>query len=341
MSSSDATRSSCTLSVVVVNCNGASELGYCLDSLIDSDPKPEQIILVDNGSSDDSLSVARARLVQEPMLRIISLSRNEGLNVARNIGIENALGDLVAFIDNDAVVKADWIARALETMNEWGADALQCKLLVKSNPGLIDSVGYLIGPFGFPRQIARPGEPDCELLNRPRLLFGAKGAGMIFRKDLLLRIGGFDPSFFLYGDETDLFWRVFRAAGSVALAPGSIVFHSAGGTRRFLSSTAEDLLYRGGTRNYIRMIVKNVHPTRLLWDLLGQIMVWLGVVGYQACRGNLRAASLVLRGIVEGVSEVPRLWSARRDDPLPFRVVPSTLRAALTFDYVRQTARAI
>jgi GT2 family glycosyltransferase len=299
------------------------------------------VVVVDNGSSDDSLEVARGHADGLRELKVISLPENQGLNAARNVGIENASGSVVAFIDNDARALGDWILGALEAMQQLDADAVQCKLLLGNDPKLIDSVGYLIGPFGFPRQIVRPGASNSQATDQPRYLFGAKGAGMMFRRDLLLKIGGFDPSFFLYGDETELFWRIFRVGGAVALAPQSIVLHNSGGTKRFLSSAADDLLYRGGTRNYIRMIAKNQHPRRVVFDIMGQVCVWSAVAACQAMRGRRGAARLIMRGIAEAVHELPSLQRSRAKDKLPFRTVPRALKARMTISYLREIGRAV
>jgi GT2 family glycosyltransferase len=329
------------VSVVVVNCDGAAELGDCLDSLIDSDPLPKEVVVVDNGSSDDSLIVAGRRSEHFGGLKVIPLVENQGANAARNVGVANATGEIVAFVDNDTRAKKDWIAAAVRVMTDLDVDAVQCKLLLEHNHRLVDSLGYLIGPFAFPRHIVRPGAHDAEAAEAPRYLFGAKSAGMMVRRDLLLKIGGFDPSFFLYGDETDLFWRVFRAGGSVALAPQSIVFHASGGTKRFLAPSAEDLLYRGGTRNYIRMVAKNQHPKRVLFDVIGQVAVWSAVATYQAAAGHRQRARLIAKGISEALRELPSLQRARRKDGLPFRVVPKSLKARLTLSYLKEVRRAI
>lgn len=330
-----------TTTVVVVNCNGANELARCLDALAAAEPSPDEIILVDNGSTDDSLKIARSRKAKLRELRIIELPENLGLSIARNVGVEAAHGDVVAFVDNDAAVRPDWLARGVETMERFDAQAIQCKLLLKDSPGSLDSVGYLLGPFGFPRQLARPGTPDGPEFSIPTRLFGAKGAGMMFRRDLLNSIGGFDPSFFYGGDESELFWRIFRAQGEVVLAPESIIVHAAGGTRRFLSEMAEDLLYRGGTRNYIRMVAKNQHPSRVVLDVSGQVATWIAVAVFQLFRGKARIAVLVLRGVAEAVGQIPAIFSARRRDALAFRRVPKHLRARMTLSYIRETARAI
>ena len=164
---------------------------------------------------------------------------------------------------------------------------------------------------------------------------------MMFRRDVLNAIGRFDPSFFLYADETELFWRIFRAGGVVVLAPDSVIVHAAGGTRRFLSAMAEDLLYRGGTRNYIRMVAKNQHPTRVMLDISGQVAIWTGVAAFQLFRGKVRIAVLILRGIAEALGQLPAIFRSRRSGGLPFRRVPKHLRARITLSYLRQTARAI
>ena len=330
------------VSVIVVNCNGAEDLSECLRSIRDSQPEPLEVIVVDNGSTDGSDAVIKgASLMSAIPIRCVALEENLGPAAARNIGVARAQGEYLAFLDNDTVVNSDWLVEALATMSQLGAACVQCKLVLKANPDLLDSVGYLAGPLGFPRHLVRIGEPDREELRVPRMLFGVKSAAMVMAREAFERAGGFDPTFFIYGEETDLCWRIMRTGGKIALAPTSIVRHRSAGTKVFMAPRAADLLYRCGTRNYIRVVAKNAPWWRLLTDLPGQILVWAAVSVFLQLRGDADSARLVRRGVSEGVRELPRVLDERRNSAHPFIEPPRGLRMGFTLGYLRRTARAV
>jgi GT2 family glycosyltransferase len=329
------------VTVVVVNCNGGAETLRCLRSVAGSTPPPDRFVLVDNGSTDGTRALIENEYKGQLPLTYIELSSNVGPAAARNIGAQNVRSAYIAFLDNDTVVCSTWLTDALESMSTLHADCVQCKLLLGSDSNRLDSLGYLLGPFGFPRHIVRPGALDMPEYQRPRLLFGVKSAAMVITRQAFERAGGFDPEFFIYGEETDLCWRVLRCGGTIALAPQSIVRHFSGGTRRFLPRESDALLYRGGTRNYLRMVAKNSPPRRLVLDVAGQIAIWLGLAAFQAARGRVQAAALILRGILDGVAMLPSIASARRRSPLPYLDVPRELRMRFNMRYLWRIVKAI
>jgi GT2 family glycosyltransferase len=329
-----------TVSVIIVNRNGGAEAVECCRSLLSSTPPPEQIIIVDNGSSDRSIEMLERLRQKDHRVEVVALRENVGPAAARNIGVQQASEPVIAFLDNDTVVHPRWIPGALEVMERLDADCVQCKLRLRENPHLLDSVGYLAGPFGFPRHLVRIGEPDGPEFGRPRLLFGTKSAGMFITREVFDRAGGFDPSFFIYGEECDLCWRVLRCGGTVALAPESQVFHRSGGTKRLLPNSYNALLYRGGTRNYIRIVAKNQHPNRLLLDLFGQMVIWSLAAVLQLLRLRPYPARLIALGVFDAVRELPAILRERSRTRLPYRPVPQHLMQGIDLDYLARLIRA-
>ena len=164
---------------------------------------------------------------------------------------------------------------------------------------------------------------------------------MVISRQGLAKAGGFDPSFFIYGEETDLCWRLLRSGGRVALASESIVLHNAGGTGRFLPSKAESLLYRGGPRNYIHMVAKNSPRKRVIFDVAGQITIWLGLAFVEAIRGRVKRAGLIARGAMDALTLMPRIFRDRRTSTLPFIETPKELRMGFNIRYLWRIVTAI
>jgi GT2 family glycosyltransferase len=330
-----------SVTVIVVNCNGGEETLQCLRSVAASDPAPERFVLVDNGSTDSTRRLIEKEYAGPVPLTAIWLPTNVGPAAARNIGAQNATTEFIAFLDNDTVVGSAWLKGALETAAAFHADCVQCKLVLANDSRRLDSLGYLLGPFGFPRHIVRAGAIDLPEYQSPRLLFGVKSAGMVISRKAFETAGGFDAAFFIYGEETDLCWRVLRSGGRIVLAPNSVVLHNAGGTRRFLPRQAQELQYRVGTRNYIRMVAKNSPSRRVLVDVSGHIAIWTGMACLQALRGRFGCAGLIFRGVLDSVTVLPPVVRARRKSPLPYIEVPRELQMPFSMRYMWRTVTTI
>jgi GT2 family glycosyltransferase len=333
-------RETVPVSVVIVNCNGGTDVRECIEALTYSDPSPIEVILVDNGSTDGSEQLLRPAGASFEF-RTLRLKQNFGPAAARNVGASAATCEVFAFLDNDTKVSPGWLQGALEAMRLFKAECIQCKLVLDHDRSRLDSIGYLFGPFGFPRHLVRPGASDSAEFQFPTRVFGVKSAGMVITRAIFERVGGFDPSFFIYGEETDMCWRIMRSGATVFFAPESVVFHKSGGTRRLLPGQASGLLYRGGTRNYIRMVAKNTAYPRVIFDVAGQVTVWTLVGTLQIVRGRLQIGTLIWRGVRDAIAELPRVMRERRVSPLPYVRAPKVLRARFGLSYLRKVLRAV
>ena len=100
------------LSVIVPTYNRKDKIGDCLDSLINQDYPNFETIVVDDGSTDDT-----SKIVSNYPVKLIKNEKNLGLWEARNIGIENSKGEIIAFLDDDALAERDWLKKLVECMN--------------------------------------------------------------------------------------------------------------------------------------------------------------------------------------------------------------------------------
>ena len=197
------------VSVVVCNYNGARTLDETLRSLEKLDYPDFEIIYVDDGSTDESLSIAERH---SERIRIIS-QRNQGLSVARNIGAQAATGEIVAYIDSDAYADRDWLRHLVTSMNSGSYAGGGGPNLTPASDGL---TAQLIGFC--------PGNPTYVLKDNVRAEHVA-GVNMAFRRDVLLEIGGFDPVHTRAGDDVDICWRFEDAGFRLAFSPAAIVWH--------------------------------------------------------------------------------------------------------------------
>src|SRR5256886_73050 len=189
------------VSVIVCAYNAADTLEDNLRSLERLNYPNYEIVLVNDGSKDRTSEIARGfsrvRVVDTP---------NQGLSAARNVGLAEATGEIVAYTDADTRVDRDWLTFLVQ-------------------PFLISDVVASGGPNVVPPDdppmaqcIARaPGGPTHVLLD-DRLAQHVPGCNMAFRRDALLAVGGFNPIYLRAGDDVDMCWRLQARGWRIRLA---------------------------------------------------------------------------------------------------------------------------
>jgi GT2 family glycosyltransferase len=196
------------VSVVVCAYNAAATLEDCLSSLERLTYPDYEVIVVNDGSRDATADIAQ----QHPSVKLVSVS-NGGLSAARNIGLANATGEIVAYTDADVRVDPDWLTFLVQ-------------------PFLTSDVVGAGGPNVVPPDdppmaqcIARaPGGPTHVLLD-DRVAEHVPGCNMAFRREALLAIDGFNPTYLRAGDDVDICWRLQEQGWRIGFAPAALVWH--------------------------------------------------------------------------------------------------------------------
>ena len=271
-----------TVSIVIVNYNGKEYIDNCIASiLLSAEVCPYfEIIIVDNGSNDGSVSFLRSKYGSYlDKIRFIELSQNYGPAKARNEGVKLATGKYIGFLDNDTIVDRNWALASIkkfESNDKIGV--IQCKLLLMDESQKIDSIGEWIGKNGFLVQLVQPGSLDKEEYNIEQEIFAAKSAGMFIRRDVFDMIGGFDEDYFIYMEETDLCWRVLLIGYQNIFLPNVIVYHKFGTSSVILGKDKVNYTLRfHGTKNYILTLLKNLNFFNMLFIIPKHIILWIGL----------------------------------------------------------------
>jgi GT2 family glycosyltransferase len=251
------------VSVVVCAYNAERTMEACLASLEHLNYPDYEVIVVNDGSKDGTLGIAE----RFPYCRIIS-QENKGLSAARNVGAEAATGEIVAYTDSDCVADPDWLAYLVARME--AADLVAC-----GGPNFPPPEPSLV-----PAAVAvSPGGPTHVLLSDD-VAEHIAGCNMAFRRDVLQRLGGFDPVYRAAGDDVDICWRLQDAGYTIGFSPAAVVWH-------FRRNTVG--AYLGQQRGYgkAEALVYSKHPIR--FNLFGQAK-WLGRI-----YGDLSTALLLSR----------------------------------------------
>ncbi|MCS7021596.1 MAG: glycosyltransferase family 2 protein [Gemmataceae bacterium] len=208
---------------------GGEILCRCLDSLRRHAPQGTEVIVVDDGSTADTVSgIVRAH----PGVRYVRLSRQRGFCQAANVGIEIASGNIVELLNDDAEVTAGWARAALRHFATPSVVAVAPLVLYRSgipeNPPRIDSAGddYDPGGFAWKRGHGRPWDHRLPvLLRRSGPVQSVSGCAAFYRREALLAVGGFDMRFKAYFEDVDLSLRLRQRGGQIIYEPASMVWH--------------------------------------------------------------------------------------------------------------------
>jgi GT2 family glycosyltransferase len=195
------------VSVVVCSYNGGGTLDQCLRSLLALDYPDYEIILVDDGSTDDTPAIA-ARFPEVQTIR----QPNCGLSVARNVGLQAATGEIVAYTDSDCFADPNWLTHLVDQFQRTGAAGV-------GGPNLTPDDGWLAACIA-----ASPGQPT-HVLASDQLAEHIPGCNMAFKKSALEALKGFNPVYRKAGDDVDICWRLQQAGMWVSFAPGAFVWH--------------------------------------------------------------------------------------------------------------------
>jgi len=196
------------VSVVVCAYNAAGTIEDCLSSLEKLTYPDYQIILVNDGSKDRTGEIGHSH----PRIRVIDIP-NGGLSAARNAGLAEATGEIVAYTDADVRVDRDWLTFLVQPF-------LTSDVVGSGGPNLVPADDPPMAQC-----IARaPGEPTHVLLD-DRTAEHVPGCNMAFRREALVAIGGFNPVYLRAGDDVDVCWRLQSRGWKIGFSAAALVWH--------------------------------------------------------------------------------------------------------------------
>lgn len=267
-------------SVIIPNWNGKELLKDCLASLTKQTFRNFEIILVDNASSDDSLSYVKENF---PKIKIITLAKNFGFARAINEGVKLSNAKYCIFLNNDASADKNWLKNMIECADLHSeVISVNPKILNFFNRKLIDGVGISINEVGQAGSIGW-NEVDSGQYNREEYIFGATGAASLFKRADFVKVGGFDESFFMYSEEVDFAFRAQFLRFKSIFCPNAKVFHKHKATAQKYPQLVEYWQFR----NMYQTIIKDFPANIILkkWRWLKIILVYGNTVIYQIKKG--------------------------------------------------------
>lgn len=287
-----------SVTVVVVNWNGWRDTLACIEGCAALDYDPVTMVVVDNGSTDESVDVFRERL---PDAHVVTMGQNLGFGAGCNTGAEAAARDgaeFVWFLNNDA-----WPHAA----------ALKEMVAVAVDDTRIGAVGSVVYEAGDPDVVQAFGGGKVRMLLGVERHFARApstngldwitGTSMLVRTTAFEEVGGFDESFFMYWEDTDLGFRMRARGWRLAVAPRAFVWHEGGGSLDRRNPRGHEYFNESAVRFFRKH--GRVPPVPIVTGVSGRALK-------QAARGRFACAKAALAGALGALRDAPVTESARR-----------------------------
>jgi GT2 family glycosyltransferase len=286
------------VSVVMVTYNGLGDLEESLSTLHDQSRPPDEIVVVDNGSTDGTVAFIRANF---PTVRLLAEQVNHGFAKGNNIGVRATTGDYLVFLNQDVRLDHHWLANLIRPLEEdLELAACQSLVMLYSEPNLINTSGTVVNflGVGWCRDYRKP-----VVDSRARETASLSGAAFAIRRSAFDAAGGFDDDYFMYHCDVDFSWRLRLILGSrLELAADSVVFHK----YRFVRHARKYFLLE---RNRLTTLLKNYRGGTLVLILPALVVTEVGVCLLAASQGWLRPKLAAYRDLFQ---RLPNTWRKRR-----------------------------
>lgn len=270
------------VTAVIPHWNRKDLLAALLKNLEQQIRRFDEVVVVDNGSQDDSVSVA-----QRAGARVLPLGRNFGFAYAVNRGIQNAGCDWIAILNNDVTLSPGWLQTLLASAQPEDA-FVGGKILSAADHSLIDAAFDEVSRGGCAWRCGA-GKPDGPAWNQPRSIRAAPMTAALFRRELFDQIGLLDEAFETFLEDADFGLRCAFAGRRGRYVPQAIAFH--------LGSATGGKWHRDTTRLIARnqvLLVRKHFRGQPNWPIVAGQLLW-GLVAFR--HGRLLS---YLRGKLQG-----------------------------------------
>ena len=322
------------VAVVILNFNGEDYLRKFLPFVIKFS-KPHEIVVTDNGSTDNSVQVLKKEF---PEVSLIEIKQNQGFSAGYNFALSKLKAKYFVLLNSDVEVSEGWLEPMIELMDhQQKVAACQPKILsfhekekfeyAGASGGFIDKLGY---PFCRGR-IFDDLEKDHGQYDEARRVFWATGACLMVRSDVYHELGGLDDDFFAHMEEIDLCWRINNTNYEVYCCPQSHVYHVGGGTLSHNNKRKTFLNFRNG----LYLLVKNLNRSELFRKIALRIVLdWVAAIKF-AFSGSFDHSFAVFSAHLAFVKGARKMCQKRKMIPKRHKMskMAAIYQRYITWDY--------
>jgi GT2 family glycosyltransferase len=289
-------------SLIIPNWNGTAHLPVCLAALRAQTTQDFETLLVDNASTDESLSLVSQNF---PEVRVLALDRNRGFTGACNAGLRAAQGEFLILLNNDTEAAPTWLAEVNAAFDRHpDAGSVASKMVLFDQRDTLHAAGDIVGVDGVPGNRGVWQKDTDQYPEGP--VFSANGGSSAYRRVMLASIGLLDDDFYFSCEDVDLGWRAQLAGWTCIYAPRAVVYHKLSATGGGVTSS----YYVG--RNFLYLLAKDVPGA--LWRKHGWRMIGAQFkITWEALRAFRGAAARArLWGQLMGLLMLPKILLKRR-----------------------------
>jgi GT2 family glycosyltransferase len=248
--------------VIVVNYNGLKYLRACLSSIERQTYQNFETIVIDNASTDNSEEYIRQYF---PKITLIQASRNLGFAEGNNLAIKSTLdqkADYIFLVNNDTELESDLVEKLIRTAERDDSIGIVGPAVFDlKNKESLQEMGMAIDKFGYALALKSSLNKDC--------VFFVSGCAMMIKSELILKIGIFDESYFMFAEDLDLCWRSWLAGYKIIVNENARIYHASGGSisggiikSSIYKTTAKRVFLR--EKNTLRTLIKNYDFSNLI-----------------------------------------------------------------------------
>lgn len=288
-------------SVIIPNWNGAKHLPTCLDSLRAQTWRDFEVIVADNASTDNSMTV----LAQYPEVHVLRLERNYGFTGACNAGLRHGRGEFLVLLNNDTEAEPQWLAEVAAAFERYPqAGLIASRMLLFDKRNIFHTAGDVFYINGTPGNRGVWQEDVGQFAEGP--VFSANGGSAAYRRVMLEQIGLLDDDFYFSCEDVDLAWRAQLAGWQGFYVPCAVVYHKLSASGAGVTASFHD------GRNFIYLLAKDVPGCvwRKHWAKILGAQLKISWEALKAWRGE--AARARLRGQFAGLLNLLKMLAKRR-----------------------------
>ena len=286
------------VSIIIPNWNTRSWLAGCLEALRGQSYQDFEVLLVDNGSRDDSVAFVRQHY---PEVRLLSFTENRGFAAAVNAGIGATTAEYVVLLNVDTIPQPDWLHQLVQVMDQSPPEvgSVTSKMLSLQNPEILDDAGNFLSWYGSAQKRGK-GEPAGQY-DQLEEVFSACAAAALYRRTFLEAVEGFDENFVSYLEDVDLGLRGRLYGYRCLYVPTAQVLHQWHG-----AGLPRPQYVYFSTRNRLALLFKNIP-----WSLLRKHAITL-LYGQFYFLLAYKKPLYSLAGMAAFLACWPRIWRQRR-----------------------------
>ena len=297
------------VSIIITNYNGGQILLDCIESLKKLEYLNFEVVLIDDRSKDASFENA---IKNKGKLKL-KHSRNKvnlGFAGANNAGLALASGTYVLLLNNDTTVAPDLLSKLVHRMEaDPKIGAAQVKIKMMDSLGFLDNAGSYLTRTGFLVHWGF-GKRDSKEFDTEKIIFSAKGACLMAKREVIDKVGLFDNDFVSYIEETDFCWRVWLAGYKIYYLPQTYIWHKVGFT--FSKQFNPVVVNYNSFKNRILCLYKNLETKNLFLIFIPHIIIIISLSFYYLLRLQFSKFSMITRAIWWNIKNIKKSSQKRR-----------------------------